>query len=290
MLYRRRHCNQRSASVYYWADSSPQGGRDWFLSKYDHIDDSKIEECFRLHQHLWKTCEQLVERLRPLEQDIEDNGVDALLTSELYDDDELPVLMTSRSQAVHFLRSNVESHTPPPMGIGCRAASLDVKARSLIFSAWLEHGTDAMPSWLSSVVSMTTDLGTESRIVEFEGKHWTDLMPGWCGLDRRLQPDGGLRGNLDFERVQAEWLFDFGVCIPGLLHIISNMTQEVDKQMTYFSTWLDGLRAILMLLSIADHRRRFIAQCVRKSRLPDHTKQSVEAQFSKDLPSIVDWR
>ena len=65
------------------------------------------------------------------------------------------------------------------MGIGSRAASVESKVRALLFGAWLDHGTEAMQAMLPMVVSLTSDLATESGIVEYEARSWRSMLPEW---------------------------------------------------------------------------------------------------------------
>ena len=208
----------------------------------------------------------------------------ALLADSFQRTQGLSEIMICRQAAFDLLAKQVLHHMQAPMGIGSKAASLEVKTRAMIFSAWLERGEEQMPQWCSSLVSMTTDLGTESGILDFHSWSWRHLMPAWTGLAAGLQAD---TGSANFVPVIAEPLFfPRGFTVPGLLHVINNMTLEVDTALDGWQNVITGLRAILSLLTVSDRRRRFVATCVHTS---PHGPM-LKSLFAKDLPSIVDWR
>eukprot|EP00959_Pyramimonas_sp_CCMP1952_P163569 3419724-Pyramimonas_sp.AAC.1 len=86
-------------------------------------------------------------------------------------------------------------------------------------------------------------------------------MPEWTGLTpaSELQPDCGSHV---FDEVVADIIFEHGLAVPGMLHIINNMTLAIDEQLKHWEIWLEGLRPIVKLLSEKQGRDRFIATCI----------------------------
>lgn len=66
-----------------------------------------------------------------------------------------------------------------------------------------------MPAWLTRIRSLTSDLGTESGILQFEADRWQSLMPTWMGLDDALEPDGADHAGVDVQgrKSSAQHLF-----------------------------------------------------------------------------------
>ena len=178
-----------------------------------------------------------------------------------------------------------ENHIFPPMGLGAKRMKLEDKLRALLYGAWLERGAGGMPDFMSSVVSLTSDLGTESGMMSYAGKGWKSLMPEWTGLtaNTELQPDSGAN---EFDEGAADTIFEVGVTIPGMLHIINNMTLTIDEQLRHWERWLEGLRPIVSMLSTKQARDNFIATCIT----PFPERKCWEAKFGIGVPSIVEWR
>eukprot|EP00974_Lingulodinium_polyedra_P098241 9522661-Lingulodinium_polyedra.AAC.1 len=65
------------------------------------------------------------------------------------------------------------------------------------------------------------------------------------------------------------------------------MTLQVDESLGQFPSWLPGLKALVNLLAVADHRRRFVATCIMPSASRD---AAFESQFRTGLPNIAHWR
>lgn len=53
------------AHLYYWADSSPQGGRDWLLTRYDSVSTCDVVSAFRSAVAMQQSKVQVVDLLGP---------------------------------------------------------------------------------------------------------------------------------------------------------------------------------------------------------------------------------
>ena len=169
-----------------------------------------------------------------------------------------------------------------PIGIGSRAGSLEHKLRALLFAFCLERPVANIPVALSSVMSMTTDLGTESGMMVYRTESWQSLMPTWMGLASGLVDDCGAES---FQHDGSASLFPQGFVVPGMLHIINNMTLDIDSALEHWATWLEGLRCLVGLLAVRHNGERFIGTCVNGTR-----HAHLAAAFKCNLPNIVDWR
>ena len=209
--------------------------------------------------------------------DDEDAILDVNAKSDL---DTLKDLLFIKATSAEQMSGLIGSHIQVPMGIGCKAANLIHKVRAVLFAAWLERGDDdgQMRDFLSSVCSLTTDLGTESYLLGCEARSWQELMPAWMGLGAgQVQPDSG---PFEVEQLPEErgpdYIFDQGIAVPGMLHIVHNLTLAVDGCLSWWKPFLTK----------PDRRRRFVATCLT----PFPEKAMWAPLFSADWPSIVDWR
>ena len=86
----------------------------------------------------------------------------------------------------------------------------------------------------------------------------------------------------DNEEMITENVLLSATSIGGYLHILNNMTLDMDKAVSGCERWLNSLQASVNSCPKPTHRQGFIAMCVRRSRFPEH-----EHKFKWDLPSIV---
>jgi hypothetical protein len=280
MLMHRGDVGRRGPRVYFgMADSSQQGHADvdWLNSQFYYILRSDLSDCFE--------CCQLrgVSRVRFAEA-YSRNGFGALspeaqpaITAE-----EMGIV-SFRVEAQRQLRQNIAEHTLPPVGMGRKASSTEHKIRAWLHAMLLDHGTDqGMVRALASFMSMTTDLGVESQIADYECKSWQDFLPSWqrAGF---LQPDCEAADEGAAETPRA--LLPNGMVCPGLLHIIDNAFLDLDKSLPGWSPWYRGLVAIVKLLSTEGLRKRFVYFCVKDSATPEFADR-----FRSDLPSLAHWR
>ena len=130
---------------------------------------------------------------------------------------------------------------------------------------------------VSSFMSWTTDLGTEVQLPQFKALGIEAVLPEW--FHQKLETDDVVS---DFEANQpaqpaepAEQALPSAIMpqcliIPGALHIIHNLTQDVHKKLEYWDTFWDLLQPIARLLAERPLRERFISQCIRGSAAAEH--------------------
>ena len=121
-------------------------------------------------------------------------------------------------------------------------------------SGLLRASAHAMPQVLEHVMCMTTDMGTEFALSNMIGRPWMDQLPVW----QRMQPlhrdpdDDPPCDDAACESTGA--IFPNAFQVPGLLHICSNMVEEVNKAMQKWKDWLPGLQQVTWLLGTGYHR------------------------------------
>ena len=188
-----------------------------------------------------------------------------------------------RLVAERCVKAGILEHTMPPVGLGRRAAATEFKIRAWLHALALEHGSDeVMVDALQSFVSLTTDLGAESGIADYECLRWRDFLPRWQD-DVRLEMDGEPLDGCPLGRgAQPEALLPRGFVCPGVLHIIDNAFLDMADCLPGWLDWYDGLTSILTVLSSDSHRQRFVYHCVRNGPRPD-----LEHKFQRTLPSVA---
>ena len=189
-------------------------------------------------------------------------------------------VLRERSRCLRFLQDSIRSHVQVPMGLGSKSSSVERKLGALLYASWLERGSRAMDTMPSMVCSMTTDLGVESGLLDHRCNSWKCLAPPWMDCAKGLDEDCG---ECSFDSSGLCPLFSRGITIPGILHIVNNMTAAMDEKLSMWDPWLDGLRSILDVLSVRHHRERFLGTCVK----PFHPE--LEAHFLKKKTSRQLW-
>lgn len=249
--------------------------------RFDTIAGENVVSAVCASNYLKLSHKLLVDQLMPGVDGIASVGGDCVLDSDAFNM-ECSELLVARTKCLERRMLQTKTHKHPPMGIGARAAGLKTKCRAMVFGAWLERDSPSVDDWCVSIQSLTTDLGTESGTLQFMAMDWRQLMPSWLGLGL-VADDAGAATHDPGAPTPA---FPSGILVPGMLHIVNNMTLAVDQALSNWTSWLDGLRVVVKLLSVGDYRRRFVATCLRAH--PLHS--GFEPLFKADIRNITDWR
>ncbi len=290
----------RVCARYVWADSSPQGGRDWLLSRSTEVesDGAPLLELMAAANTLARAVQ----------------GADAGRTAEA------PTLQ-ERQECVRLLRSSLHEHTHPPAAMGLRQTNAAHKTAAFLHSLSLEVPPEHMLRALRNVVSFTADMGTEMSIPNFHSR-WKALMPAWrqqCVLRSdvaavtsetpQLDNDGSIAAGGPCCHLQEDvgsmvrsvassshhkgeeqvglpqpsaaahpdctelgagsgsglfGLLPFAISIPGMLHVCHNVLEDVDTGMSHWTIYWPQLRNLAALLGDRMRVDRFRATCLRR--------------------------
>jgi len=189
-----------------------------------------------------------------------------------------------------------------PTGVGSGCASFKHKLHAIAHSLRLTSPSwSGVSSLLSATCTWTGDLGTESRLCLFKGS-LLDLFGQWprqADEDDEGEGDGigavlpfafeadegvleeGEVADFAFEPVEDEperiapmmpqqaHPYDIdgtgSIYIPGMLHIVSNITKDLKAALVGFDDHVSRLSAVCRLLSRKWTRRRFLASCMRSA-------------------------
>ena len=145
------------------------------------------------------------------------------------------------------------------------------KAVGLLWQIALTVGLEymALRSFLAQVRALTTDFGTEHRLVDIP-----DFLIDWCRAMRIRVPPGA---------VQQRHLFPHCVPIAGWRHIFDNLICRGTSVLRWFPAWLDKWKAIVATLrtqslrdtlvrSLKSRNLLFLADAVDKASVPSFAK------------------
>ena len=218
---------------YCMADSSPQCGRDWLLSLQYRIREAHLVETFRAARALAATAGGAA--VRPDAESLENT-----------------------------LHRNISMHVHPPAALGSGKTSLEDKSAAFVFGMFLESdGQQDFKNRLSSIVSLTTDLGTEHGISSFCAMSSTDLLPPWLrrslvGIGVQEDEEDGMEED-GHKAVQL-----LTGCLPaaGAMHMVHNLSKDVESKLGWWKEFHSHLTNLEGLLGNPQRRRRFISTCV----------------------------
>ena len=229
-------------------DSSPQGGRDWLICESTSV---CKKDLLRLAQ--------LFVDLHSAEDDIDPES----LVSGL-----------------------IESHIHPPVALGSKKSGLISKFHAFCQQLFLETGSiEYFPEWMGEVVSITSDLGTESGLSSIPPDVDPYSLLSWAprfqaGSDQAPpEVEAELQGVSQTQRS----IFQRAVLIAGMNHILHNISGMIAARMVHYKWFLDRLKALVHL--VTDFADRFLQTCVSPAD---------RVLFSEDVKSfnytIIEWR
>ena len=126
---------------------------------------------------------------------------------------------------------------------------------------------------LNSIHGFCTDAGTDMSIGDVAGIKINDVLPDWMQDPLAESQEASDIEYLDVNhqlpaQAQAlpasveEFLFPHSIISPRALHILHNMSAEVDSGFQFYDNWLLSFKPLVRLLH-ADHlRNRFLGTCV----------------------------
>ena len=158
------------------------------------------------------------------------------------------------------------------------------KAAAMAHSLSLEN-----PDWgqllpyLSSFVSITTDLGVESTLANFRVS-LRRLFPAWRDLDP-LEADADderpAQPNVDINR----FFLENALPVMGMQHCVYNLLKEIHTAIPFWDVFWHDLKNLEALLNWRFRRQRYIATCLRGTPLAD-----LESQFESFSQSLYESR
>ena len=207
-------------------------------------------------------------------------------------------LLARRAQLVDDLTARMLRHVNLPQFLGSGSAKLEHKVKSMMFLFWMMASPPRHLSILEasrSLVSFTTDMGTELGLAEFEAWNLVDVLPPWmfgeADSTPGLQPDFGFEGDVlgggvcGVQAARGERVFGPAVSVAGMMHIIHNLSWFADVKLNCFKDWLDGLKSVVTLLHYHHNRRRYVFSCIIGGPY-----EGQASRFKGGVPIFTEWR
>ena len=153
---------------------------------------------------------------------------------------------------------SIDNHLMPPAGLGRMAMSSLHKCNALLHQARVESGSEQeLRVFLQSVVSITTDQGTEAHLGELPDLSLSHLYHGGeleiVGSDALAIP----------ERIRTDKLFPFTIAVPGMMHILNNLVEAVCKGLPTWMWFCNLMRPLADILHCRDSKDRLLETCIR---------------------------
>ena len=218
------------------ADSSPQGTRDWLQCAYTAIAASDLVR-----------LAEAVDRLVSDRMDRESLGEEAV------DQDE-------NDRCLGILIERMHHYDCPPVCLGRAHTALADKCAALVF-CWLvlTGNVEGVVAMCLSFAAFTTDMGTEIGLSAFRAFSIKALLPSWSlpaaeEFDEDVAVGAGPRPMPCTGDLPTDRFLENSIPIPGILHIIGNLLEEVDKSLIGWATCWKQLKVLESLL--ADRGRR----------------------------------
>jgi hypothetical protein len=177
-----------------------------------------------------------------------------------------------------IMASAVRKHMHVPVGMGSQAQGLANKLDGLTGSWKYEAPTEhSFEYFRSSVVCFTTDLGTESQVGD------APAVPENLEIGGAMMDDNG--GPLPSDKLPSGFLFQHGMTVLGVLHVLSNAVRQVHKHLRCWATLLPNVSALSSFLHHKCFRDRLKAKCFSIPRL-----LPFRSFFDTACPLLRDWR
>ena len=235
-------------------DSSPRVGREWFLS-----------ECYIIHD------EQLSEFWRVVGE------IRATIDTQI---DDVHELLTQLPPLEEQLSSILRHHILIPVGMGVGNTSLGVKLCSLFFAMRqsLCYDNWCLADFLSHVLAITTDFGTEAGLARCPAISSDDVFPHWrqeistdnATIDTALPRPAPMLG------------FTESMPVPGVEHICHNVVKRLTEVLRHFSEWRKLTKNVARLLNSQLYRDR-ITHRLLQGPAHAHARELLKSGLDKTL-------
>lgn len=295
IMLQRLQLQHEPSDFYLLADSSPQAGYNFLLTTMLTIPHSGLQECFAAANRLCSLAHNKHEDHAP--GPIEEDGEPGMDIDEGPDPDEVHAKLRERAALAKKLESLMTFTTNIPLCLGLGSTDLPAKVRCILHLMWLLSDTPRLPGMqdlLARIVSVTTDMGTEMGISDYEAPSLQSCVPQWMRPpqddargevvaedDGVLDPEHGVgvADNMD------QHIFPRAMIVGGVLHIFHNASWKMDQAMSGFQSFMNGLKSVITLLHYKDNRELYVERCVKGTAF-DVSKSPLHA----GIPSAAEWR
>jgi hypothetical protein len=93
------------------------------------------------------------------------------------------------------------------------------------------------------------------------------------------------RNGSDSDGGEDETYFPFAIGIPGMNHVVHNLSADIDHRLTWWPRFWEGLKTVAALLTNDQRRKRVWKTCVKNSVHAD-----MERNFLNGVPKLYEKR
>ena len=285
-----------------WTDATDLRGRQLLISKHIRIECGRIVRSLQVVHQLCADRRHAERALRHQARLTARREADPEASSSSCDSgpssDELqepqrpqrqpppaPLTRVQRRALCKELRANLVQHTSIPTGLALGHTDLAAKMAATTHAFVMETATlGGLRRVARSFMAYTTDMGTELGAAEFRGSvdsmvpHWHPERAERARL--RFETDEGAQGGGDDDD-EDECYFPFAIGIPGMNHVVHNLSADIDHRLTWWPRFWEGLRTVAALLTNDQRRKRVWKNCVK-----DSAYAHMERNFMKGVPKL----
>ena len=234
-------------------DASTHFGRDWLLIEYISIKDADIDKLA--------------------------NAFADLMLGEAD-----PDCSSDHACAAKLIKRLVDIHILIPTALGSKRSDLIAKFHGLVHALFMELSmVEELPRYMHEVVTFTTDLGTESGLASLPPDiNLAALIPWAMTFDDPSVEEDPLLKEVAESQLS---ILRRAVLIPGMNHIMHNISGQLSSQLEHYQWWLDRLKPLVGLLNDRSYCDRYLETCLEPRD---------RALFGPDLKAfsftIIEWR
>eukprot|EP00971_Amphidinium_carterae_P196920 3908398-Amphidinium_carterae.3 len=245
MLHTRRTAKHIQASKFLWWDTTVKKQSDVLLAQMHYVSQDDLP-------HVWESRAMVLQ-----------TQSSSALTNMIGCHSFLPTFIGLRHSA---LENKFVGHS-------CRRAQdLCCEVAALMHAVALECAdVAALRDWLSGVISVTSDFGTEQGLAEFHTSKLSNVLAPWFNVSEvvtdgdSLQPVSEEQTDDALPAWTQAWLLENAISVPGMLHIVANCLDDVHAHLPSWSLMFETLQVVESLLCYAPRKDRFVALCVLPS-------------------------
>ena len=140
---------------------------------------------------------------------------------------------------------------------------------------------------MSCIRSVCADMGTEMSVPDIAGCNSGDYLLHWMNESTGLELEPELRycGATVPDACEDEFLMPNALLSAGLVHILHNLSMEVDAALPWWPDWLEGFRCLTHLLHKSHLRQRFVARCLLGTK-----HERFAPLFESGVHYVAKWR
>ena len=211
-------------------------------------------------------------------------------TADVFDEfDKEEVVQHNNTICMHL-----QEHIGVPVAMGKRHSALPYKIHAFLHALHLECHLDSIVTFLQSVISVTTDLGTEHLLADASldfhqhlkaHSHFTHSGSAHVG-EAALNVGGAVARPLGRPEFGEGHLTPHALAVTGILHQLHNTLRDMCEDLPNFNKWFkEPFHALCYWLRNNENRDLFKGVC-----LTDALGRQMRSQLDSFHGNLAEWR